>query len=137
MKKTNVVIIKLIGWIVFSVCFAMLPFLFNLINDFSRGIDVTLVSLFGDGQLLLVSTTLCAVAVGELFGVASTKSIATHLLGGLTIILIAITSFYYANVSTGDESLRHDIVANLSLWSFIASVFISSLIITIVGIKEG
>jgi len=135
-EKKNKIIVKLIRWILFSICFALLPFLFNFISEISRGANVSMVSLFGDGQLLLVSTTLCAVAVGELFGIASTKSIITHLAGGATIILISVTSFYYANVSVGGEDLRHDIVASLSLWLFCASTFISSCCILIVGIME-
>jgi hypothetical protein len=51
---------KFLGWIMFSVLLALLPFLFGIINLISQGINVDIVGLFGRGELFLISTTLCA-----------------------------------------------------------------------------
>jgi hypothetical protein len=68
--KTN----KLVTWVLFSVVFALLPFLVNYLLGISRGEKITLELLFGRGEILLASITLCGIALGELFEVASSPA---------------------------------------------------------------
>ncbi|MEN8219826.1 MAG: hypothetical protein ABFS56_26450 [Pseudomonadota bacterium] len=123
-------------WIIFSVVFALLPFLFKILSEISRGHEISLEMLFGRGELLLVSVTLCAVAVGELFEITPIQSIATLIAGGSAIIIIAITSFYYANISVGGEDLKIDMVIWMSISLFLCSVVVSSACIIIASTRE-
>lgn len=124
--KTN----KLVTWVLFSVVFALLPFLVNYLLGISRGEKITLELLFGRGEILLASITLCGIALGELFEVASspvaTPPAFTKFIGLCSLLIIIISSLYYANVSFGGTDLKREIVATVSLWLFIFSVITSS-----------
>ena len=91
--------------------------------------------LFGQGELLLVSTSLCAVAIGELFGI-TTDSIAKNLASGGSLILIAVASFYYAMVSTMGDNLDHKAIIIISVVVFMLSVIASSFCILLTETRE-
>jgi hypothetical protein len=130
---------KILRWIIFSVLFALLPFLGNYFVEISKGHEVTLGSLFGNGELLLVGVTLCGVGLGELFGIASSKTatppVQTYIVAGGSLMVVVLASLYYANISSGTE-FRTDTVAWISAWLFSFSVIMSTGCIYIAAIAE-
>jgi hypothetical protein len=119
---------KLFSWLIFSVLLALLPFILGIINLSSRGINVDIVTLLGRGELLLISTTLCAIALGELFSIAK-KSLVVQLAGGMSFIIISISSSLYAHLlMRGDEMISHNVVF-MSIGLFVLSVITSSVCI--------
>ncbi len=133
--------VKLTRWWIFSILFALIPFLFKILVVLSmkhhdeqpeRGL---LVFLFGQGELLLVSTSLCAVAIGEVFGI-TTDSIAKNLASGGALFLIAVASFYYAMVSTMGDKLTPPAIIIISAVIFFFSVITSSFCILLTETQE-
>lgn len=138
MKNDTAANAKLQRWLYFSVSVALLPIIFNILGwIITQGFTVDFVKILGDGDLFLISTTLCAVALGELLEVAAIpKTIpaaTTRALGAAYIIIIAVSSFIYSFVSIGEffssgtRIVKHDIVAHISFWVFIVSVITSSI----------
>ncbi|HIE00033.1 MAG TPA: hypothetical protein EYP59_07050 [Thiotrichaceae bacterium] len=83
--------------------------------------SLTLAMFIGHGELLLVMTTLNAVAIGELFGVPS-NSITMHIVGWCTVLLMALSAGYYAHVSMMSDQLNINTVTNISLTMFLITV---------------
>ena len=120
-EKKQEIIVRLTRWLVFSILFALFPFFFNMIDGILIGSDVSTTSLFGNGQLFLISTTLCAVAVGELLGVSSTKStifgnIAATFASGFAILIILLASYCYASI--GKNNIKLEMMMLLSFLFF-------------------
>ncbi len=128
-------LIKLIRWLIFSVTFAMLPFVFKIGSGMIRGFSFNWEFLLGNGELFIVSSTLCAVAVGELFGSSSKKTFLQIILGGMGILIIALASFAYADVSFGKGELLINRVMLISSVLFISSILVSSACIVVTELK--
>ena len=129
-------LIKLVRWLIFSVTFAIIPFIFKIASGMIRGIPFNWESLLGGGELFIVSSTLCAVAVGELFGSASKKNFLQIILGGIGILIIALASFAYADVSFGKGELLLNRVMWISCVLFISSILTSSACIVVTEFEE-
>lgn len=139
LKKT--VMEKLERWIIFSVFFALLPFLGNLLIEISKGHEITLAVIFGSkGELLLVGIALCGVGLGELLGSVaspvSTHPLFTYIFSGLSLTTICLGSLYYASVAGGTE-FKPNIVVFISIWGFLLSVVASTGCIIIAAYAEG
>jgi hypothetical protein len=138
LQLTEMAYIKLTRWWIFSVLFALMPFLFKILIILSLEEHLSKVNsfinfmmfLFGQGDLLLISTALCAVAIGEVFGV-TTDSITKNVASGGSLILIAVASFYYAIISVMGEKLSDNAIILTSIGIFILSVISSSFCILI------
>jgi len=123
---------KIISWIIFSVIFAWLPFVFNILSRLNRGEPITSDVLFGHGELYLISATLCAVAVGEVLSIAVTRSISIfqamsiYTMIALYIAIIALASFGYASSLVGEQVIS----AALGLFFFSAVLSSFSIIIS-------
>jgi hypothetical protein len=107
MKNETAASAKLQRWLYFSVSVALLPIFFNILGwIITQGFTVNFVKILGGGDLFLISTTLCAVALGELLEVAAIPrtipAATTRALGAAYIIIIAISSFIYSFVSVGE-----------------------------------
>jgi len=115
-------LLRVIRWVFFSIIFGLFPFVLKALVVMSGDHKpLTLAMFIGHGELLLIITTLNAVAVGELFGVPS-NSIAIHIVGWCTVLLMALSAGYYAHVSVMNEKLNVDIITNISLIMFLMTV---------------
>ncbi len=115
-------LLRVIRWVFFSIIFGLFPFVLKALVVMSGDHQpLTLAMFIGHGELLLIITTLNAVAVGELFGVPS-NSIAIHIVGWCTVLLMALSAGYYAHVSVMNEKLNVDIITNISLIMFLMTV---------------
>lgn len=132
---TTTTIQKLLAWIIFSLL-TLFPFFLIIIKSNLTGIDVDIVALFGHGELLLISTTLCAIALSELFGVAS-KSLVVYLIGGISFFIILISSSLYASISLIEfKEIDVNFVVSISFVLFMVSVITSSLSILFQAKRE-
>ena len=87
MSKTE----KLLRWFLFSVPASLVPL---ALTYFSHRIDrhaVRLEMLLGRGELLLVTTTLGAAALGELIPASRENAVAKVLAGGASVLMIVIS----------------------------------------------
>lgn len=87
-------------WCLFGVLFALVPIIFSALSEGIHGESVGVAELVEGGELLLVSTGICAAALGEL---ASQPTDALRgvrgLLSGVAIILILISGLLFADVA--------------------------------------
>ena len=90
---------KLVRWLVFSVAIALLPLAFNGLKVLGRGETLTFVSLCSRGELLLISAAISAAAIGELVGRGGGKAIPKLLAVGSCVIILALASWWFADVS--------------------------------------
>jgi hypothetical protein len=126
---------KVIRWLLFSVLIALLPLGFNAISLFTRGISVDLVNLVSRGELLLISTAICAAAVGELVPTGPALRISKIIVVGSTVIILIAASYYFADISAGyrlGEKMDFNVIRDISLIAFISSV-VSGALCVILG----
>lgn len=95
---------SLVRWVIFSVIVALLPLGFNLLRDIGRGRGVSFVRLFSHGELLLVSAAISAGALGQLFGVRESLSIAKVISGGACVVILTLASLWFADISGAGDS---------------------------------
>jgi len=134
------ILVKLLTWGLYTLVFSLLPFGFIYLIELSKGKEVNLAFLFGRGELIIISLTLCAFALGELLNSAfikkpfeSTGRILLAIFAGFFALLIIVTaSFYYASI-IGDE-LEMEWIIFTSKWLFIFSIITCSSCIVIAEI---
>jgi hypothetical protein len=89
-------------WLIFGVVMALIPFGAAILSDSDRGISITLGTLFGQGELLIVATIISAGGIGDLFGakVGESRRTARLLVLGFSIVSLVATSYWFADVSS-------------------------------------
>lgn len=91
-----------IRWLFFVVIMALVPFMATTIGDIDRKISLSLAAIFGRGDLLIVATVISADAVGRLMSseFPESRRIGRTILLGTTLITIAITCLWFADISS-------------------------------------
>lgn len=122
------VIEKLVRWLIFSVTVALLPIMFNYLLLLTNGQTPTVTMIFYRGDILLISSTISAGAIGELIGSSDKLKIAKYIVGGLCVILLFLTSAWFASLTSLVNSATFDpeFTANNSIILFIATVMSSA-----------
>jgi len=114
---------KLAIWVVFGVGLSLLPILFDATRASIVGGKSSFTEAMGRGELLLVTTTLCAASAGELFGSGEAAKVSKIVSGGVAVILLILCAFFYAEVSSllraTPANVKKDMVRNLSCALFI------------------
>ena len=82
-----------------TVAVSLTPIAFNALRMLTRGQPLTLEALCGRGEILLVAAAISASAIGELFASGADKRLRKLLAGGSTIIILLLTSFWFADIS--------------------------------------
>jgi hypothetical protein len=92
---------KLSIWFIFSAVVALTPFFLGIFQSVDRNQKVTMDSLFGSGQLLLVCVVLAAAALGELVvaDVHPEQQIVKSVAIGSCIYVIIFSSLWFADIS--------------------------------------
>ena len=128
------IIKKITRWIFFSVIIAFLPIIFKLFVALIQDSPDTYINVFYQklneiyvkGELLLLSSALCAAAIGELFGAPSAFAVTKIIAGGVATIVIIIASFCFAYLDNMTQNqVRLDAIETISVCMLVAS-FISS-----------
>jgi hypothetical protein len=112
---------KLLRWFMFSVLASLVPL---ALTYFSHRIDrhaVRLEMLLGRGELLLITTTLGAAALGELIPANRENAIAKVLAGGASVLMIVISSVCFAAIQSRNNADPRP-VAVLSLAFFFGTL---------------
>ena len=121
---------KIVQWLFFSVVIATSPIIFNLFKSLGRGEELSMSLLIGRGELLLISSAICAAAIGELFGSSEGNILAKLIIGGSCLILLILSAMWFADISAAiysSEYINTDRVSTLSLIFFILSIITSGL----------
>jgi len=91
-------IAKLARWFLFGVAFPLVPLLANYL--WVGGHEQTTVqAVLRNGELYLITTTMCAVALGEVLGSAGRFQTAKIILGGGTALIMVLAIMLFVNVS--------------------------------------
>lgn len=91
---------KLVRFLLFSVCVALVPILFRCLPSPSGQPSRSLADAVAHGELLLVGVAAAATALGEVLGTGREHDL-RHLLGGGTCVLVIIAaSLYFAGIPT-------------------------------------
>lgn len=96
---------KLIKWTFFGVIFAIFPIFANMLSGVTRSSSPGFDGLLGRGELLLISAAVAAASAGELFGRDEIRmKSARLLLVSFSVLLIGISSYWYADVAAGIQA---------------------------------
>lgn len=130
-------------WIFFSVLVALTPLVFQTIFFSINGNSYDLFDLVGQGELLLISTALCATSIGELFNNYSHGYYLNTLKiisSGLTLLILLISAFAFSVISSLDilhqNNINKEIIVSLSFYIFSFSVIVSTSCISISGFRH-
>jgi hypothetical protein len=98
-KRIKEKIDRFAHWLVFSVFIALLPIFFNFIRFKINAESVTLNTLFGRGEILLIAVAISGRGLGELVPTGTSWLTAKRLVIGINLIIIATASFGFAHIS--------------------------------------
>lgn len=130
---------KLIRWGVFSVLFALLPICFHVLKIASAGKGLSLESVFGSGELLLIGAAISAAAIGELVIGNAYKRNIKLIVCGACIFLLALNSLWYADVSgaaNGQTAYDLGVIASGSVTMFLVTLVVSGLCVVLSEVTE-
>jgi len=122
----------------FGAIISLVPLVLAAINLRLQQQPLTLVSLIGDGQLLIIIPVLTASAMGELFGSGSRFAVGKIILGGLSLIIIVLASYEFATViqaRAAHVAINDDIILTDSFRLFIGCILPSLISIAITEFK--
>ena len=125
---------KIIRWMIFSVLFALLPICFHMLKIVSFGSELSIESVFGSGELLLIGAAISAAAVGELVVGNAYRRKAKLTVSGACIFLLALNSLWYADVSSAANSQSTydlNVVASGSVIMFSITLLVSALCVAL------
>jgi len=122
-------VIRLTKWFIFSVVIGILPIIWTGLRLLTQGSALSLESLFGRGDLLLVASALSAAAIGELFLSTSDRSVFKLFSGGGCLIVIMVSCLWYSDIVgylLSGASYDKVIVSKLSIGLFVLSFLASA-----------
>ena len=102
---------KLVRWFMFSVLVSLVPLALTYFNLWVDRRDVRLDMLVARGELLLISTTLGATALGELFPSTRENALEKLLSGGALVVLMLMSSFFFAVTQARQSSASRSLFA--------------------------
>lgn len=126
---------SLLRWFLFSVLLALLPLGFAAL---AKNLDGELVSVFklvSGGELLLVSVGITGAAVGDLLGRKRDNGNWELAAGWCSVVLVALTAFYYSRVDSVPTEHLHRLVSG-SLYIFVASIMAGAVCVLIGNMGE-
>lgn len=135
------IFVKLLTWGLYTLVFSLLPFGLIYLIEISKGNAVKVAFLFGRGELIIISLTLCALALGELLNSAFIKKpfespgkiLVAAIAGFFATLMIVIASFYYASILGGDLKIEWIILTSKWLFGFSIIICSSCIIIAETG----
>lgn len=142
----------LVRWLIFSVIFALLPVfskalvLFTGLMSTSGSVQAPVPALTfgevlartcGDGELLLVATAIAAAGIGEIVSsVSQNRRLARVVIGGSLLLIVALSSLWYAIIVGSQTSLDAALVAQGSLVVWFSAVTAAAASVVISALDE-
>ncbi|WP_420127621.1 hypothetical protein [Longimicrobium sp.] len=117
---------KLVRWLMFSVLVSLVPLAMTYFGLRLDRRQVHLEMLLGRGELLLISTTLGAAALGELLPGGRDNAIGKLLAAGTSRVGILVCSFYFATIQSRTAPDAQAILA-ASVWLFTGMLVASAI----------
>ena len=115
---------KLTRWLIFSVLISLVPLFTSYAGLLLDGRPASLHTLTGRGELLLITTTLAAAAIGELIPSGRERGTQKLLAGGSCIVIVLFSSLLFAAVQSRAQS-DASLVFALSLSLFCGTLLAS------------
>jgi hypothetical protein len=91
---------KLTRWFIFSVLISLVPLITSYLGLLLDSRAATLQTVTGRGELLLITTTLAAAAIGELIPSGRDRGTQKLLAGGSCIVIVLLSSLLFAAVQS-------------------------------------
>lgn len=110
---------KIARWFFCGVLIALVPLAYSYINLLMKSEPVTFSKTVNRGELLIIVWTLCAGAIGELFGNNQTHPTYKIVSGGLCTVVLVSSALLFASISeariSNGRSLNDTIIMTASL----------------------
>jgi hypothetical protein len=132
------IIEKLVKWIMFSVAVALLPLVFRFLQIVTRGQLPSIQDITSQGELLLISGAMAAAALGEIIMSNISHSILKIISGGFCVIMLLISSFYYADIASysfNGLALNKGIASEISIITYIFTLISSGSCIAVAEVE--
>ena len=116
---------KLLHWSIFNVVIALSPLIFNFVFRLLKDTGgVSIHFLFARGELLLICAAIAADAVGEFMIGTIQNKYARLLTGGSCVVLLMLSSLFFAAVASADTSNEEfqARITSLSMVIFVATM---------------
>jgi hypothetical protein len=94
-NRGSQIMMRLLQWIFFTVLISFTPFAVVAIILIGRGRTFSASALWPHGELLIVSTTLAADAMGDLFNHSSPGDLLRIMAGGGFLLVVIVTVVWY------------------------------------------
>jgi len=117
---------SLLKWLFFSVALSIVPLLAGAIITATRGGTASIENSLKHGELLIITVSLCATAVGELIGARKKLPIGHTVSGGGALIILLTSAIYFADTSAAISSQAP--LDTLQLKTFSIYLFVSGFI---------
>jgi hypothetical protein len=116
---------KILRWLLFGVIGSLLPLIINFLMTLPKSWSYSPIRVISRGELCIVVAAMCSVSAGELFGSTSKNATMAVLSGGVTILILALSTALYVSIPAVND-LPDYYVGDLSYVLFICAL-ISSL----------
>lgn len=143
----------LVRWFIFSVVFALLPVISKALVLFTglmttrntldpqEAAKLTLADVLartcGDGELLLVATAIAAAGIGEIAASRSmNRRLARVVVTGSLLIIVTLSSLWYAIIVGTTDALNRQLVAQGSLIVWLSAVATASVSVLLSALEE-
>lgn len=116
--------LRITRWVFFGVIVSLLPLGFTYVDLIMKEKQVTLSTVIGNGELLVIVWVLCAGAIGELFGTDGHPFLKV-VFGALTLITIISAAHFFAAITEARASnirLDDDFIVSASVKLFVFSL---------------
>ena len=119
---------KILRWLIFGVVVSLLPLAAAYATLAIRSQPATLRAVAGNGEVLIICWSLCAGALGELFGSTNRYKRQKMVVGGVTIAVIVFCTLVFAPIEERrllNQSINEDFLLILSYWALGACILSS------------
>ena len=89
-------------WLFFGILITLAPFAAALFADMDNRVNLSLASLFGQGQLLIIAAVISAAGIGDLVSsdIKKSRNASKNAILGFAIISLVATCTWFADVSS-------------------------------------
>jgi hypothetical protein len=124
----------LLLWFVFTVLITLLPLAGSGLYELGQGHPISLMTLAGHGELLIVSVAILGAALGEILkGDKGSQGLLRKSLISLAIIVILAGVWWFAEISVllqSKQSVDVSFITTWSAWILVAAVIVGGCCIT-------
>ena len=112
---------KLARWVVFGVVFSLAPLIFNYLHLLLKDKEPTIAVIIQDGELFLIISAMCSIALGELIGSGGKFLVAKVIASGVALLLLCVSAFLFVDINDARLALipyDSGLVSSISLFIF-------------------